>query len=530
MRIPLKPKIIATLILTALVAIAASPSGPGTYSPMSPKIAHAGFFSQDLELFEEVVDLVSDKYVYPPDYRKLFEGAFEGMVAFVDDKELIHQKAGAKGMLRWKGRNLPYRLTYNFKDNMNALKKAYYFLAEGMDEKSLNRDLEFAGINGMMETLDLYSQFMDQSMFDRSMRDTEGKYGGLGMLITMKDKRLEVVKTMPNSPARKAGILSGDLFVKADGRDVKDTQIEDLAEMLRGYPDTRVSISLERPSEKKIYDYELTRKTIEIESVHYEKLAGPVGHIRITSFSKQTDEQLIVALQQAKKDRVRGYILDLRDNPGGLLTQSVKVAGHFLSPNRLVVYTQGRTRSNYQEYRSEIENTLHEKPIVALINGNSASASEIVAGALRDVGLALVLGETSYGKGSVQTIFRISEGAGLRLTTSKYYTPSGIDITEHGIIPDIMVEDDQFETEKTADTNTEVDAVFQHKKSPLPGYPSIRMKLSDVEKLVRSRGIKLDEEHDPLLGFAQMSLENIVTADKLKTLEHAKELAANIIY
>ncbi|PIR00370.1 MAG: peptidase S41 [Nitrospinae bacterium CG11_big_fil_rev_8_21_14_0_20_45_15] len=490
--------------------------------------AHAGFFDRDLELFEETVELVAEKYVYPPNFKTLFEGAIEGMVKSIDDEKLAHKKRPEFQTLTWKGRTLRFHLTYEHQENFASFVNVYNFLVDEFEGKASKSKLEQAAIRGLMDTLDPYSQFMDNEVFSRSMRDTEGKYGGLGMLITMRDKRLEVVDTMRNSPARRAGIKAGDIFVSADGKDVANIQIEELADRLRGYPDTQVKLSLKRPSDESIQEYTLTREIIEIETVRYETLDGLVGHISITSFSKQTDNQLEDAFKQAKKDKVKGFILDLRDNPGGLLTQSVKVAGHFLSPNRLVVYTRGRDKQDYSEYRAEYDNSQRNTPVVVLVSGSSASASEIVAGALRDVGKALILGETSYGKGSVQTIFRISDGAGLRLTTSKYYTPSGIDITEHGIIPDIMVETDLGKD--VAEEGIPEDDIYHKKKTTLPGFPSLRLKEKDVEKIVIQSGGKLDRGHDALLGLAQMALKNINTADKKNTLEKVRELAANIIY
>lgn len=516
------PVFFLALIGSILLSVSFEVSGKSLFFSR----AHAGFFDRDLELFDETVELVAEKYVYPPDFKKMFEGAVDGMVDSIEEEKLIHNKRQDYRSLTWKGTTHRYRMNYDQDENLSSFTDIYNFLLDGFEEKTSKEKLEQAAIQGLISTLDPYSQFMDKEVFDRSMRDTEGKYGGLGMLITMKDKRLEVVETMRKSPARKAGIQAGDVFVSADGRDVKNIHIEELAERLRGYPDTQVELSLKRPADGKTREYKLTRKIIEIETVMYETLEGPVGHIRITGFSKQTDTQLEEAFTQAKKDKVNGFIIDLRDNPGGLLTQSVKVAGHFLFHNRLVVYTRGRDKRDYYEYRAEFDNSQSNAPVVVLLNGNSASASEIVAGALRDVGRALILGETSYGKGSVQTIFRISDGAGLRLTTSKYYTPSGIDITEHGIIPDIMIEEDTDKSEEELPD----DDIYHKKKTSLPGYPSLHLKEKDVEKIVIKAGGKIDSDHDSLLGLAQMALKNIVKADKKNTLEKVRELAANIIY
>ena len=319
-----------------------------------------------------------------------------------------------------------------------------------------------------MSSLDTYSQYMDEDSFKKSMRDTEGKYGGLGMVITMKDNRLYVVKTMRDSPAERSGILADDSFVSVNGKKIVEMHIEELANLLRGYPDTKVTLTLERPSEKRKRTYTLTREIILISTVEYKTLDNQIGYLKINSFSKQTEKQLKEGMEQAKEDGVKGFVLDLRENPGGLLTQSVKVASHFLFKGRMVVYTQGRAKNDYHEYRGLYRDSLYQVPVAILINQYSASASEIVAGALRDSGKALIIGENSYGKGSVQTIFRLSDGSGLRLTTSKYYTPSGIDITKHGIVPEIhIVNDVAGEEDQKLDKTSPITIFVKFKRIPV---------------------------------------------------------------
>ncbi len=299
-------------------------------------------------------------------------------------------------------------------------------------------------------------------------------------------------------------------------------EIHELAEMLRGYPNTKVTLTLLRPGDGRERTYTLTREIISIETIQYKRMANRVGYIRISSFSKQTNEQLKDALTRAKRDRVKAFILDLRDNPGGLLNQSVKVASHFLFRGRLIVYTQGRHKSDYKEYRAQYKNSLLHMPVVVLINRHSASASEIVAGALRESGKALIIGENSYGKGSVQTIFRISDGSGLRLTTSKYYTPSGIDINQHGIVPEIKIVKDSASGEGEPPGAGE------------PGRetaPSIQLKESELFKFLEENGTQLNpEDKDPGRLFAHLLLKNVTVANKKQTLAKAREIAANIHY
>ena len=298
------------------------------------------------------------------------------------------------------------------------------------------KELERASILGLMDSLDPYSVYMNPQEFEASMRDTEGQYGGVGMVITLVDNKLTVVRIIKNSPSDRAGLLADDIITRVDGQEVKGLQIQELAAKLRGYPNTQVEIDVYRPSTKVIQLTTLTREIISIESVQYKNLGDHTGYIRITSFSKQTNDQLEEALEQGKRDDIQALILDLRNNPGGLLSQSVKVASHFLEEGQLIVYTQGRDRDDKQTYESLYDERWNKKPLAVLINNHSASASEIVAGSLKDTGKALILGEHSYGKGSVQTIFRLSDGSGMRLTTAQYYTPSGLDNSPHGIHPD----------------------------------------------------------------------------------------------
>ncbi len=500
------------------------PTGPDRPVSVLLPTAEAGFFSNDLELFEEVVNLVRDKYVYPPDFKKMFTVAINEMVRSVNEESIVVTDTPEGQSISRADSNIHYQLSFNWNQNLKAFKKVYYFLLEESGGKLSKEGLETAAVTGLMSSLDPYSQYMDEDTLNRSMQDTEGKYGGLGMVITMKDNRLYVVKTMKNSPAQRAGILPDDAFVKVNGKKVKETQIAELADMLRGYPNTKVTVSLYRKTDDREHTYVLTREIISIETVEYKPLKDHVGLIKISSFSKQTHDQLRDALTKAKRDGAKEFILDLRDNPGGLLEQSVKVASHFLLRNRLVVYTQGREKSDYKEYRAKYKNTLHSIPVVVLINQNSASASEIVAGALRDSGKALVIGENSYGKGSVQTIFRTSSGSGLRLTTSKYYTPSGTDITEQGITPEIRVLKDPIPEELKSSGNS--------KTTPLKDNPSspIQLKESEILNFIKENGQEVAGADDPTLQFAQILIKGVSVANKKQTLKKARELAANIHY
>ncbi len=508
-----------TFVLLALFLV--NPIGFQS-GPLRTQTAHAGFFDDDLDVFEEVLELVADNYVYPPDFKKLFTASIDAMVKTVEKENLSITPVYSGKTLEANGKKFSYRLSFNKDDNMQALQGVYEFISREFKSKVSKKDLEKAGIDGLMDSLDLYSLYMDKEEFEASMRDTEGQYGGVGMVITLVDNRLTVVRVLKNSPSARAGVLPQDIITRVDGEEIKGMQIHELAAKLRGYPNTQVDIDIYRPSTKVTQLTTLTREIISIETVQYKFLGDHTGYIRISSFSKQTNDQLEEALEKGEKDGVQALVLDLRDNPGGLLSQSVKVASHFLEEGHLVVYTQGRDRNDIQQYESVYDDRWSKKPLAVLINSHSASASEIVSGSLKDAGKALILGERSYGKGSVQTIFRMSDSSGLRLTTSKYYTPSGIDITVNGIVPEIQIErditglpNDNAPSNKSKDAKTQI-------------VKPIVLKESELQKFLKKRGEKVNEDTDLLVVFAKIAINSSPQLTKGHALAKARELAENI--
>jgi len=481
-------------------------------------IAHAGFLNNDLETFEEIVDLVAEKYVYSPDHKKLFTAAIENLIKTIDSSKIGLTRNAIENTITFNKKTIKYYLNYDLSHNMNELRKIYYFIQDLSKTTIQKKDLEVAAIRGVLDSLDNYSQYLDKSAFEKSMRDTEGKYGGLGMVITKKDNQLFVVKTMDNSPAKEAGIQPDDSFVSVNGNDIKELQIQELADLLRGYPETQVTLTLFRPSEKRKYTHTLTRRIILVNTVEYEPLSNQIGYLKISSFSKLTEKQLEKHLAQANQEKIKGIILDLRGNPGGLLHQSVKVASHFLFKGRMVVYTQGRSKDDYREYKSLYNKSFHKLPVAVLINQYSASASEIVAGALRDSGNALLIGENSYGKGSVQTIFRVSDGSGVRLTTSKYFTPSGVDITKNGVIPEVHIIDDVIEETSNV----------KKKRNIL--HTTLTLKLSKLKKFFDKQGVAHSNNKDATVELARRILKSSHKANRKLSLDKAREIAANINY
>ena len=308
------------------------------------------------------------------------------------------------------------------------------------------QDLVYGALKGMLNTLDPHSEFMDPEKYRELQNDTQGAFGGLGIVVSMKDNFVTVIAPMDDSPGFKAGIMSGDRIVRIDGKSTEKMGLQDAVKTLRGEPGTDVRVTVFRPSVSEVKEYKLTRSIIKIDMVkdiegkkEFPLGENKIGYIRLVQFGEQTSKELEGGIRALKKQGMQGLVLDLRWNPGGLLDQAVDVCEKFLPRGQLVVSTEGRNAaqnsSRYANGRDELNNI----PMVVLVNLGSASASEIVAGCLQDRKRAIILGEKTFGKGSVQSIMPLQDGSALRLTTAKYYTPSHKVIHEEGITPDIVV-------------------------------------------------------------------------------------------
>ena len=313
-------------------------------------------------------------------------------------------------------------------------------------EKLTYQELIHGALKGMLNTLDPHSEFMDVQKFEELRKDTEGEFGGVGIVISLRDGFLTVVAPIDGTPGARAGILSGDRIVKIDGRSTEKLTLQDAVKKLRGEPGSGVTLGVLRTGEAQTRDFQLTRDVIKVDTVkdingkrEFSLVQDKVGYIRVTQFGEKTADELVRALKELKKNGMNSLILDLRDNPGGLLDQAVKVCEKFLPRDKPIVSTEGRVSSQKTEHRATGRDQIPDLPMVLLVNGGSASASEIVAGCLQDLKRAIVLGEQTFGKGSVQSILPLQDGSALRLTTAKYYTPSHKMIHEKGITPDIIV-------------------------------------------------------------------------------------------
>ncbi len=300
-------------------------------------------------------------------------------------------------------------------------------------------DLVKFAINGMLTSLDPHSSYMDAKDFTDMQVQTRGEFGGVGIEVTIENDFVKVIAPIDDTPAARAGIKAGDFITHIDGMQIRGFTLNQAVEKMRGAVGTDVLLTIARPGVDKSLDFKLQRALVRVDSVKYEVKGGDIGYIRISSFNEQTESGVAAAFAAINKEtggNLKGYILDLRNNPGGLLDQSISVSDAFLDRGE-IVSTRGRDPQDVQRYTARSGDDTDGKPVVVLVNGGSASASEIVAGALQDQGRATVIGTLSFGKGSVQTIIPLGSGEGaLRLTTAKYYTPSGRSIQAHGIEPD----------------------------------------------------------------------------------------------
>ena len=354
-----------------------------------------------------------------------------GMTAWSQDKADPKAPGGDKSEL--------YQQLNLFGDVLERVRRDY---VEPVDEKTLIEN----AINGMLSALDPHSSYMNPKTYKDMQIQTKGEFGGLGIEVTMDNGVIKVVSPIDDTPASKAGLQPGDLIFALDGEPVQGMTLQDAVEKMRGKVGTPIKISVRRGT-KDPFDVTLTRETIKVKAVRYHLEGGDIGYIRVTSFTEQSTSGVLDAVEKLKKEagnKLKGYILDLRNNPGGLLDQAIAMSDAFLDKGE-IVSVKARKSEDVQRWNAKPGDVANGLPIVVLMNGGSASASEIVAGALQDHRRAIILGTRSFGKGSVQTIMQVTGGGAIRLTTALYFTPSGRSIQKEGIKPDIEVEPAKIE-------------------------------------------------------------------------------------
>ncbi|UCF30310.1 MAG: S41 family peptidase [bacterium] len=326
-------------------------------------------------------------------------------------------------------------------EQVKIFSQALSLVQQNYVEEPDAQEMVRGAIRGMLRTLDPHSSFMDPDMFKEMQIDTAGEFQGIGITIGIREEVLTVIAPIDDTPAYRAGILAGDKIFMIEGKPTKDMTLMEAVKLMRGPKGTDVTITIVRKGEKEPIEFSITRDVIPIVSVKTKDIDEAVGYIRVTQFQKKTPKEFDDALERIHKEKgetFKGLIIDLRNNPGGLLMAAVDLANRFIDTGT-IVSTKGRLKNQNLDYKANSKSSEPDYPIVVLINGGSASASEIVAGALKDYKKAILLGTNSFGKGSVQTIYRLEDGSGMRVTTAKYYTPSGRSIQNTGIEPDIIV-------------------------------------------------------------------------------------------
>jgi len=308
------------------------------------------------------------------------------------------------------------------------------------EDKTEYQDLIYGALEGMLASLDEHSQFLDPEMYTEMKEETSGQFGGLGIVISLQNGILTVVSPMDDTPGFRAGLTAGDQIIEIDGENMEGSSLQEAVKKLRGTPGTKVSLKIHRPESREYLEMEIERAIINVETVKDARmLDGGIGYVRITQFSEPTAGALQKALDELFEQGMQALVLDLRYNPGGLLTSAVEVSQKFLKKNKVIVSTRGRDEKEAQVFRARGREHYADLPLAVLVNSGSASASEIVSGALQDHNRAIIIGEKTFGKGSVQSVLPQQDGSAIRLTTSKYYTPDGRVIHEKGIEPDIRV-------------------------------------------------------------------------------------------
>jgi carboxyl-terminal processing protease len=343
-----------------------------------------------------------------------------------------------------------FNLNYVYSKNSNELYEKIDLFNEVLEtikneyvDEVNQLDVMDSAINGLLQSLDPYSAYMSPKSFDGMRTDTKGEFGGLGIEIGMESGVVKVISPIDDTPAANAGIKAGDYIVRINGEQVQGKTLTEAVELMRGPVGSDIELTVRRKNEKKALEFKIKRAIIEVKSVEA-KVIGErkkIGYLRLKSFNQNSSKQLSKNINNFEKNKkLTGYILDLRNNPGGLLTQAISVTDFFLDSGE-IVSTKGRKITETRRFFSKKGDSINGKPLIVIINLGSASAAEIVSGALKDHKRATILGERSYGKGSVQSIIPLKNGGGLRLTISKYYLPSGKSISEIGVLPDIFVEE-----------------------------------------------------------------------------------------
>ncbi|MBI2880117.1 MAG: S41 family peptidase [Candidatus Tectomicrobia bacterium] len=528
------------LTLALLVLLAALWAGlpGGAARPDWTAVHRPAWGSEDLSfrVVQEAFSIIRKNHYTEPDIRKLILGSLEGMRDKVasdlgkDKVRLIEEKEG----IRWGAGQKEIRIPADedLDGDLLPLMEAYDLVRAYYPEEKQKqaRQLAYAAIAGMMRRLDPHSALMTPEAFKELQVETRGEFGGIGIEITLRDGKLTVVSPIEGTPAHRVGIQAGDLIVRIDGFDTQGITLMGAVRRMRGPKGTAVTLEVRRAGADGPVVFSIVRDIIHIQSVKEKVLPGKIGYVRVSSFVESTSRDLFKSLRSLERQGIRGLILDLRNNPGGLLRQAVEVADLFLGKDSLIVYTRGKRPEHNLKFVDRRPGPFGKFPMIVLVNAGSASASEIVTGALQDLHRALVMGTRTFGKGSVQTIIPLSDGSGLRVTTALYYTPKGREIQEKGIPPDAVVP--QPGEENSRDVVLEKELVRSHQngngaKAPGPQATPERKPDPPKAKPPLRKPILLGSEEDHQLSIARRVLDEEPVAQVAQLMIRARQILAS---
>ncbi len=477
---------------------------------------------RDLQIVHEVMRQAAENYLLAVDPIRLAVGAIEGMSSAADGEQFVAKREGDAMRLQIGEASTLIPLARDDKKNREALIAAFEFI-RGRVPATPIKELTYGAIDGILAQLDPHSSFMPPEVYKEAQLETQGTFGGVGIQIAVKDRQLTVVMPLAGTPADRAGLEPGDRIVGIQGAPTREMNFTDAVHRLRGAPGSTVAVTILRHDSPGPFTVTLTRELITLKPIKAVELKHAIGYIRIRSFSEQSGRDLHRAAQTLTEKGVRGLILDLRGNRGGLFNESVRAAELFLEVGRPVVSTTSRHKNEAALYKTKRSGPLQRVPLIVLVNGTSASASEIVAGALQDLKRALVVGGKTYGKGSVQTIIPLSDGSALRLTTARYLTPRGRSIDGTGINPDLLVRDPEDERSPVKQAPQEAARGAKRDRSRV--LRDRQRKIADEEddpSVVIGRRETLDLDKDQPLRLAWRTLRTAQGADVDKLLDEAR--------
>jgi len=524
-------RIVATLSLFLLLSSTATLSLPaeaewliGFQVELNEPYQTSWERDRELQVVQEVLSQVLSNYVLPLDPVRLSVGSIEGMSGAVGGERVVAERRGEAVRLQAGDDSTVLALARDEKTNREGLDAAYRFIRKNAPAVP-PQELAYGAIDGMLDQLDTYSSFMPPEAYREMQVETQGSFGGVGIQVAVKERHLMVVTPIAGTPADRAGLQPGDRIMKIDGMPVQEMTLMNAVSRLRGPAGSKVTLTLIRQDSTGPFQVTLIREIIALKPTKSVELEHGIGYVRIDGFSEQSGRDVQRAVKALGEKSVRGLILDLRGNHGGLFNESIRVAELFLNAGQPVVSTTARVKSQSLEHKTTHSGPLLKVPMIVLVNGGSASASEIVAGALQDLKRALVVGSKTYGKGSVQTIIPLSDGSALRLTTAKYLTPLRRSIDGEGIHPDLVV---RGQGEDKAPTRPNGQESLQGKKRQRSRVVQEQQrKIADDDgdpSVVIGRRDTLDLQKDPALGLAWRTLLAAQGPDVDKLLSTARTL------